>query len=123
MCVNCKMSIILNLIGTRSFLFPASLPRNPRNPSFSTFSTASFHRILGVNSFLFTIGLIDSPLCTFCKTCGETLSHLFWDCPVVVKFWSDAVFLFFNKLNVFFGDVNDIAPPPPLGEKDEFLLN
>jgi hypothetical protein len=56
------------------------------------------HRIIGTNSFLCKIGIIDSPLCTFCKESSETILHLFVGCRVVgqlvqdVALWLEALF-------------------------------
>lgn len=36
------------------------------------------NRILPLNDFLFKIGKIDSPLCTFCQSSEETMCHLFF---------------------------------------------
>ena len=43
------------------------------------------HRILGTNAFLYKVGLLDSPLCSFCNRRPESISHLLWDCPVTAK--------------------------------------
>lgn len=45
------------------------------------------NRILPLNVFLFKIGKIDSPLCTFCQSSEETMYHLFFSCPLVSSFW------------------------------------
>lgn len=44
------------------------------------------HRILPTNRLLQIYGIIDDGNCTFC-TCSETLSHLFYDCPLSRQFW------------------------------------
>ena len=43
--------------------------------------------ILFTNSRLAKIGLIQSDLCTFCKTSRETIDHLFFHC--VHSFWEE----------------------------------
>ena len=45
-----------------------------------------FNRILGVNKHLYNMGLSDSNLCTFCSSSVESISHLFWDCPIPQQF-------------------------------------
>ena len=40
------------------------------------------HRILGTNSLLNKMKIIDDPLCTFCKQSEENLEHLFWECQI-----------------------------------------
>ena len=47
------------------------------------------HRILGVNKYLHSIGISDSNLCTFCSSSVESISHLFWECPVTHQFIQD----------------------------------
>ena len=44
-------------------------------------------RYLPLNKFLFDIGIINSNLCTFCKSYPETLLHLFWECTVTRSLW------------------------------------
>ena len=68
---------------TRIFLLPFKALRNSK---IQYFPFRFLHRILGINSFLFRIGLTDSPRCSFCADCEETLSHLFWDCSIINKF-------------------------------------
>ena len=41
------------------------------------------HRIISTNTFLYRIGIVESPLCTFCKEFPETIVHLFIECRVV----------------------------------------
>ena len=57
------------------------------------------HRILPTNSFLHTIGLVNSDKCSFCKKEKETTNHLMWSCQVITKLWSD-VFEWLGSLNV-----------------------
>ena len=45
------------------------------------------NRILPFNDFLFKIGKIESPLCTFCHTTEENMPHLFFHCSIVRSFW------------------------------------
>ena len=49
------------------------------------------HRILATNSYLFKIGIVASPLCTFCKQVPETIVHLFCDCTSTTDFIEKAV--------------------------------
>ena len=39
--------------------------------------------------FLYKINYIDSNVCNFCHTQPETLEHLFYLCPKVLKLWKD----------------------------------
>ena len=45
------------------------------------------HRILATNTFLHKIGIVTSNLCSFCKRDPETISHLFYQCPIISNFW------------------------------------
>jgi len=47
------------------------------------------YRIIPTNRFLFQCKLSDSSLCSFCNQTEETISHLFWDCPIVQRIWFD----------------------------------
>ena len=44
------------------------------------------HRIIATNMYLKMIRIKESDLCSFCKEESETLSHMFWYCPVVKSF-------------------------------------
>ena len=47
------------------------------------------NRIISTNKFLNTINKSDSDSCTFCKNDVETITHLFWQCPVTQTFLKD----------------------------------
>ena len=101
---------------TRIFLLPFKALRNSK---IQYFQFRFLHRILGINSFLFRIGLTDSPRCSFCADCEETLSHLFWDCSIINRFWHDACNncikhpsdILLNKELIFFGNVLNMSSP------------
>lgn len=70
------------------------------------------HRILATNSFLNKIGIVESNLCTFCKSDTETLQHLFYDCYCTKHFLSTLcewllvkgnIHLSLSKLDFLFG--------------------
>jgi hypothetical protein len=56
-------------------------------PKLLYFNFRLLHNILPTNCFLYKIGLIASPECTFCKQDIETKTHLFIDCEFVKIFW------------------------------------
>ena len=58
------------------------------------------HRILGTNSFLYKIRVIDSNLCTFCNEQPETILHLFWSCPKSSQIWEDIRVWIKNELDI-----------------------
>ena len=53
-----------------------------KNPSLLWLQYRINHRILGINNLLFKMNKKDSDLCDFCKTSPETISHIFWHCPI-----------------------------------------
>ena len=58
------------------------------------------HRILGTNSFLNRIGILESGLCTFCNEQSETILHLFWTCNRVSAIWENAIIWMRNELHI-----------------------
>ena len=45
------------------------------------------HRIIYANKSLFKMGLVPSPMCSFCKKLEESLEHLFIYCDTSKNFW------------------------------------
>ena len=43
------------------------------------------HRNTGVNKLLFDMGISSTNICSLCSISIETISHLFWECPVTKK--------------------------------------
>ena len=60
-----------------------------KNKYYSTtlqwFQTRINHRILPTRKYLYTIKAIPSPVCAYCDL-EETLTHLFWSCPMTNLF-------------------------------------
>ena len=54
------------------------------------------HRVLPTNRFLCLRGIKDDSLCHFCHGQEESISHLFWSCEIVNKFWVDLQNLLLN---------------------------
>ena len=73
------------------------------------FQTRLLHRILPTKRYLFFRKVVESPLCSFCGNCEETVSHLFWECACVNLFWKDLEKLLNEKcvhfVNFTFSDV------------------
>jgi hypothetical protein len=44
--------------------------------------------MLWFNYKLHKIGLVDAPICTYCKTHNENRYHIFCECDVVKIFWT-----------------------------------
>ena len=57
------------------------------SPKLLYFHYRLLHNILPCNVFLFKIGIVGSPDCSFCKNEPETLEHLFIHCPIIQIFW------------------------------------
>jgi len=80
------------------------------------------HRIIYTNKILHKMGLVPSPMCSFCGNTEESLEHLFIYCDNSKHFWSSST----EWLNEFGFDVRylstfDIAFG--LTSKDSLLLN
>ena len=57
--------------------------KTPMDVKLRWFQYRIVHRIISTNTFLYTIGIAESPLCTFCEELPETIIHLFLECGVV----------------------------------------
>ena len=53
---------------------------------FRYFQYRILHRIIGVNKLLFDMGISTTNKCDLCSVSIETISHLFWECPITRKF-------------------------------------
>ena len=86
------------------------------------FQYKSLNRYLITNSFLNRIGLITSPLCTFCEQENESLEHLFIICPYTTSFWLDFI-CWCNKIDI---DLKELSNTDILlgiwQRKEDFLL-
>ena len=65
----------------------SSIYKCTKDTNIRWFQFKLLHRILSTNVFLNKIGIKDNLNCTFCNVCPESLSHLFYDCPLVQNFW------------------------------------
>ena len=92
-----------------------SLPFNiSNNPKFQWLQFRINHNILTTNTFLFKIGLSDSPLCTFCNNDNETILHLLWECNETEKLllqfkricYQNDHIISLDKIQFVFGDLN-----------------
>ena len=87
------------------------------------FQYKCLNNILFLNKSLFRMGITDTPLCSYCNQNEETMQHLFIECCVSKKLWSDIKTLFSNSITVpdltlqsaFFGFYSP--------NKDTFALN
>ena len=89
------------------------------------FQIRLIHRILPTKKYLVQCNLTDDPSCSFCGNTDETLSHLFWNCTHVQKFWEDMINLLHDKCVhcarlllkeelILFGTANNIKTDRPL---------
>ena len=53
------------------------------------------HRCLGTNVVLKEIGILNSDLCSFCSQTRDSIRHMFWQCPLILQFWTN----FTNTMN------------------------
>ena len=74
------------------------------------------------NSFVHKIGLIASPLCTFCGLEGESLEHLLISCSFTSDFWLDFIDWCRNA-NILLEELSDIDKLFGVWKrKEDFLL-
>lgn len=68
------------------------------------------HRILPTKYTLTKMNILDDNLCSFCFAETETLTHLFYDCDCVKKFWQDLFLYIRNNSNIppFTWTIHDI---------------
>ena len=87
-----------------------------RDPKLRNFQHKLIMKYLPSNRLLFTWGLIESPLCSFCKDVVEDYFHLFWDCRHISQFWNSVNLWFngvagtthaFNATGCILGDITD----------------
>ena len=89
-----------------------------RDPYLRNFQYKFLHRIVPTNVFLYKIRLKDTKLCTFCKSCDETVEHLFYDCPVTKNFLKQ----FFDQLKLYYSNIELDKKHFLLGFSEESLL-
>ena len=76
-----------------SLLFRTSLDTKSRE-----FQYKLLNRCLGTNSFLNKIGIIPSPVCSFCGEMNESLEHFFFiSCRYTKDFWAEVIKWFDNQ--------------------------
>ena len=68
-----------------------SIVKLPMETRLRWFHYRIVHRIIATNTFLCKIGIVDSPLCTFCSILPESIIHLFWECRVVSQVIQEAL--------------------------------
>ena len=87
---------------------------------YRSFQYRLLNRAIFTGDKLFKWKIIDSPLCVFCHSELETVSHLFFECLRVREMWSDIVEYVENKykmgksieLNVYAVIFNAVVSPP-----------
>ena len=94
------------------------------------FQMRILYRTLPTNRLLFLKKIKESSICNFCNNDEQTLTHLFWDCPIVQSFWDSLKNSFVSKLPhvhdfnlskelVIFGTKENVFTDTPL---DLFIL-
>ena len=63
----------------------------------TSFRYKILHRILPTNKYLFICKLKNSNLCDFWSSFIETIEHIFWECPITQRLWSQLVNFLNNR--------------------------
>ncbi len=92
-------SKIENIVWRRAWLIPFKYCINNK---IKETHFKILHTIYPSKSLISRFSDIDD-ICCFCNNEKETLTHLFFDCNVVNKFWSDLADFIFNLMNVNYG--------------------
>lgn len=53
------------------------------------FQYKTIMRIIPDNTFLYKCHLVPSNLCDFCFMSIDSITHMFWECPIIQAFWRD----------------------------------
>ena len=69
------------------------------SPEIRSLTFKVVHHVLSTNSLLFRFNIVNCAKCPMCKSEDETISHLFFQCPVVVALWGFLEDIFFNLCN------------------------
>ena len=85
--------------------------RSTTDVTLKTFQYKFLYRLISTNKLLYKFNLCNSNLCDFCRSNIETVDHLFWECIVVQRFWSELhsfllsinIKFSYNKETIFFG--------------------
>ena len=79
-------------------------------------------QIVVTNILLYRIGIRNSPFCSRCKNCRETIEHKFWYCKEVNNFWK-TIEDFINRLDIFEGMVSLTRNNAILGSSVSMVMN
>ena len=55
------------------------------------------HRIICTNKLLYKMKILQSPLCTFCKSFDESIFHIFCECDIIQDYWNEVESLILQK--------------------------
>ena len=89
-----------------------SMPYNASiDTTIQSFQYKLINRIIPTNKFLFKCKLVSSTLCDLCLSNEETITHMFWECPIIQDIWNNLNSFFqnngitieLNLINVLFG--------------------
>ena len=80
------------------------------------FALRIIHRIIGTKVYLNKLKISDDKYCSICLHEPESITHLFFDCPLVARIWSSLSFwilqktgkrIHFDKETVILGQMSD----------------
>ena len=70
------------------------------------FQNELLNRCLVTNAFLFKVGVVSTPACSFCGDIDESLEHLITSCHYSKKFWAE-VTKWFDKQGIKIAHLSD----------------
>ena len=70
-----------------------------RNPTLQDFARSFLHRSYHLNPVIAKYRSEVSELCTFCKRAKETITHVYWDCPIVKPLWDRVQMFIYENIS------------------------
>ena len=59
------------------------------DPKLRWFQFRLLYRLIPTQRFLYLRKIINSPICNLCFIENQTIEHLFWECPMANRFWTE----------------------------------
>ena len=84
-----------------------SLPRRVTSDTkLHEFQFKLLNKYLVTNDFLYKIGVVHSPTCSFCGDENESLEHVLISCNYAKKFWAEVI-KWLGNLNIIIGNLSN----------------
>ena len=74
------------------------------------------NKYLVTNAFLYKIGVVSSPVCSFCRKENESLEHILIHCNYTKEFWAEVIKSAWLRLSRIAGQAWKIGIPDNLPE-------